>query len=231
MLYGYARVSTREQNESLQLDALLAAGVDRRNILVDRISGSSMSRPKLDALLRKLRSGDVVVVWRLDRLGRNTKHLITLVEHFALHDVGFKTLTGIAINTEDATGKLIFKIFAALAEFERDLIIERTKAGLAAARLRGRVGGRPAKLTTVAQRDLVVFWLTHGYSVRAIEKLLRKDCTACVMGPKSDRNDKGHTCANKTTISRFAKEVDRSAPGSTTNGQTDPPTDDEEYAF
>jgi len=143
-LLGYARVSTSEQNASLQHDALKAAGCIK--VFTDKASGSLDHRPQLDRLLDQLRQGDTFVVWRLDRLGRSLKHLIQIVEDLAEADVGFKSLTE-GMDTTTSGGKLVFSIFGALAEFERSLIRERTMAGLAAARSRGRVGGRPPVMT------------------------------------------------------------------------------------
>lgn len=142
--FGYARVSTLEQNEALQRDALNDAGCDR--IFVDKASGKLENRPALDALLEQLRPGDTVVVWRLDRLGRSLRHLIETVGALEERDVAFRSLTE-NIDTSTPGGKLIFHLFGALAEFERDLIRERTMAGLAAARARGRRGGRPTVWT------------------------------------------------------------------------------------
>jgi DNA invertase Pin-like site-specific DNA recombinase len=143
-LLGYARVSTTEQDASLQLDALRAAGCLK--VFTDKASGSLDRRPQLDRLLDQLRLGDTIVVWRLDRLGRSLKHLIQLIEDLAVNDVGFRSLTE-GMDTTTTGGKLVFSIFGALAEFERSLIRERTMAGLAAARSRGRVGGRPPVMT------------------------------------------------------------------------------------
>lgn len=141
MKFGYARVSTLEQNLSLQTDALKAAGCDE--IITDEASGKNANRPGLTNLLtNKLRSGDELVVWRLDRLGRSLKDLIELISTFENKGIKFNSLTE-NINTSTTSGKLIFNIFASLAEFERNLIRERTVAGLAAARARGRLGGRP----------------------------------------------------------------------------------------
>jgi len=140
-LIGYARVSSDDQNASLQVDALKKAGCLK--VFTDHASGSKASRPELDRMLDQLRPGDVVVVWRLDRLGRSLKNLIALVEDLADRGVGFRSLSE-SIDTTTANGKLFFSIMGALAEFERDLIKERTMAGLAAARARGRVGGRPS---------------------------------------------------------------------------------------
>jgi DNA invertase Pin-like site-specific DNA recombinase len=145
MLIGYARVSTHDQNPELQLDALKAAGCKREHIYTDTISGASKQRPELDKLRSYIRSGDTLVVWRLDRLGRSLKDLIEWVEWMDENGIAFKSITE-SIDTSTSGGKLIFSIFGAIAEFERNLIRERTKAGLAAARARGRLGGRPKKL-------------------------------------------------------------------------------------
>jgi DNA invertase Pin-like site-specific DNA recombinase len=151
MQLGYVRVSKADGNQStdLQHDALLAAGVEDARIYTDKMSGRHDQRPGLDACLKSLRSGDTLVVWKLDRLGRNLRHLVELVERLCDQGIGLRVLTGqgAAIDTTRPEGKLVFGIFAALAEFERELIVERTKAGLVAARARGRTGGRPRKMT------------------------------------------------------------------------------------
>jgi DNA invertase Pin-like site-specific DNA recombinase len=140
MLIGYARVSTEDQSLDLQTDALKKAGCGKK-ILVDKMSGAVAERPGLSRALEMLREGDVLVVWRLDRLGRSLKHLIELVSELEQNGVGFRSLTE-NIDTTTPGGKLVFHLFGALAEFERNLIRERTRAGLAAARARGRKGGR-----------------------------------------------------------------------------------------
>lgn len=147
-LVGYARVSTNAQELQLQTDALLAAGVSKKLIYEDKVSGSKADRPGLDDCLKELREGDTLVVWRLDRLGRSVRHLIDLVEELGSRKVGFKSLQDGHIDTTSASGKLIFHIFTALAEFERGLIQERTRAGLQAARARGRLGGRKPLVVT-----------------------------------------------------------------------------------
>jgi len=152
MKIGYARVSTLEQNLDLQIDALEKAGC--KKIITDEVSGSVAERPGLTQLKEILRDGDTLVVWRLDRLGRSLKHLITLVNEFEQLKVGFESLQE-SINTTTSSGQLIFHMFGALAEFERNLIRERTKAGLASARSRGRLGGRPKQLDR-SQRQLVI---------------------------------------------------------------------------
>ena len=143
MLIGYARVSTQDQNPQLQLDALQAAGCER--IFVEKASGAQRDRPELIAALDFMREGDSLVVWKLDRLARSLKQLIETVEGLEARKIGFRSLTE-AIDTTSAGGKLVFHIFAALAEFERGIIRERTRAGLDAARVRGKVGGRPRAL-------------------------------------------------------------------------------------
>ena len=142
-LLGYARVSTDDQDLSLQTDALTRQGIPETSIFMDKVSGAKTERPGLAKCLAALQSGDILVVWRLDRLGRSMRHLITLVEDLRGRGVGFRSLNEGAIDTTCASGELIFNIFSALAQFERRLIQERTKAGLAAARARGRNGGRP----------------------------------------------------------------------------------------
>lgn len=140
MLVGYARVSTSDQNLDLQRDALEAAGCER--LFTDTASGAKAERPGLKEALKECRQGDTLVVWKLDRLGRSLPHLVETVRDLMAREVGFKSLQE-SIDTTTSGGKLIFHIFASLAEFERDLIRERTNAGLSSARARGRKGGRP----------------------------------------------------------------------------------------
>jgi DNA invertase Pin-like site-specific DNA recombinase len=156
MLIGYARVSKADGSQvlDLQRDALIEAGVSRKRLYEDRASGKSEDRPNLEACLKALREGDVLVVWKLDRLGRDLRHLVNTVQNLADRSIGFKVLAGQGadIDTTTAGGKLVFGIVAALAEFERELIRERTRAGLAAARARGRIGGRKFALTKAQVR-------------------------------------------------------------------------------
>ncbi|WP_251862452.1 recombinase family protein [Clostridium sp. Marseille-Q2269] len=140
MLIGYARVSTQDQHLELQKDALEKAGCEK--IFTDIASGAKTERKGLEEALTYLRKGDILVVWRLDRLGRSLKHLIEVVNDLSEKNIGFQSLQE-KIDTTTSGGKLIFHIFASLAEFERDIIRERTNAGLKAARARGRIGGRP----------------------------------------------------------------------------------------
>lgn len=145
MIIGYARVSTNDQNPALQIDALKQFGCDR--VYEEKVSATSKVRPQLERLIDSLREDDKVVVWRLDRLGRSIKDLIALVELFKERNVQFVSLTE-NIDTSSPSGELIFHIFASVAQFERSLIIERTKSGLNAARARGRVGGRKRKMSS-----------------------------------------------------------------------------------
>jgi DNA invertase Pin-like site-specific DNA recombinase len=154
MLIGYVRVSKSDGSQTLapQRDALLAAGVDSGRIYEDLASGRRDDRPGLAACLKALQPGNTLVLWKLDRLGRDLKHLVTTVDELRRRGVGLKVLAGAGaqIDTMTANGRLFFGIFAALAEFERELIAERTRAGLAAARARGRLGGRPRKVDRAA---------------------------------------------------------------------------------
>jgi DNA invertase Pin-like site-specific DNA recombinase len=151
VLIGYARVSTEDQSLDAQLDTLTEAGVER--IFSDKISGAQRNRPELDRLLDQLRSGDVVVVTKYDRLARSLRDLLDIVAAVQERGAGFKSLTE-DIDTTTPAGRLIFHVFASIAQFERERISERTREGLEAARRRGRVGGRPPALTP-AQRDEV----------------------------------------------------------------------------
>jgi DNA invertase Pin-like site-specific DNA recombinase len=166
---GYARVSTLEQDEALQHDALLAAGCQR--VFVDKASGKLEHRPALDAMLDQLRPGDSVTVWRLDRLGRSLRHLIDVVADLESRDVTFRSLTE-SIDTSTPGGKLTFHLFGALSEFERDLIRERTTAGLAAARSRGRKGGRPSVWTEGKIRLALEMYDNRQHDVASIARIL-----------------------------------------------------------
>lgn len=141
-LIGYARVSTKDQELHLQMDALEKAGCKRSKIFIDKVSGVKAQRPGLDKCLAALEAGDTLIVWRLDRLGRSMRHLVLLVEDLREKGIGFKSLCEGDIDTTTASGELTFNIFSSLAQFERRLIQERVKAGLTAARARGIKGGR-----------------------------------------------------------------------------------------
>ena len=166
MKFGYARVSTQDQNLDLQLDELNKYGVDKT--YHEKMTGTKKDRPELEELYKVLREGDTVVVWKLDRIGRSMKHLIELIDDFKNKGIGFVSLKE-NIDTTTATGKLIFRIFASLAEFERDMISERTKAGLESARARGRKGGRPKKGNGKVQLALKMYD-SKEYSISQIEE-------------------------------------------------------------
>jgi DNA invertase Pin-like site-specific DNA recombinase len=169
MLIGYARVSTQDQTPELQLDALRGVGCEK--IFNEKASGSQRDRPQLKAALEYVRSGDTLVVWKLDRLARSLKQLIETIEQLKERDIDFRSLTE-AIDTVTPGGRLTFHIFAALAEFERSLIQERTQAGLASARARGKKGGRPPALSS---DDLLVanaLLRDHAISVEEVAKRL-----------------------------------------------------------
>ncbi len=181
MLIGYARISKADGSHSLDLqrDALIAAAVPVERIYEDQASGTRDDRPGLEACLRSLREGDVLVVWKLDRLGRTLTHLVNTVRDLSDRGIGLRVLTGqgAEIDTTTSAGRMIFGIFATLAEFERDLIRERTMAGLAAARARGRKGGRKFALTkaqvrlaqaAMANRDTSVAALAAELGVKSV---------------------------------------------------------------
>jgi len=169
MLFGYARVSTADQNLNLQKDALKAAGC--RRIFSDVASGAKAKRPGLDDVLEHCQPGDTLVVWKLDRLGRSLSHLVETVKDLVDRGVGFQSLQE-KIDTTTSGGKLIFHIFASLAEFERDIIRERTNAGLSAARARGRKGGRPKGVDEKKKQAALALKKDLSHSVRDICKIV-----------------------------------------------------------
>lgn len=164
---GYARVSTLDQNPDLQLDALTQAGCYR--IYTDRASGALDRRPELTKALDQLRPGDTLVVWKLDRLGRSLRNLIDVVKGLEDRGVGFKSIHE-NLDTTTSGGRLVFHIFGALAEFEREIIRERTVAGLEAARARGRLGGRPSTMTADKLRVAQQMYDSRQHTVAAIAK-------------------------------------------------------------
>ena len=165
MKIGYARVSTEDQNLDLQNDALKEANCDQ--IYEEKMSGKIKDRPALDEALNFMRKGDTLVVWKLDRLGRSLKHLIEIINNLMDNGMYFMSLQE-KIDTTSTSGKLIFHIFAALAEFEREIISERTKAGLKAARARGRFGGRPKKLNEEQTKMVKKMWKDHTIPIDEI---------------------------------------------------------------
>lgn len=170
MLIGYARVSTLDQNSNLQTDALTIAGCQK--IFIDKISGTTAQRPELDKLKEQLREGDTLVVWRLDRLGRSLKDLIDWMNNLEFQKVTLKSLQE-NIDTGTSTGKLVFHIFGALAEFERNLIVERTNAGLQAARARGIKGGRKRKLDATKLKTAQTMYDSRNHSIKEICETLK----------------------------------------------------------
>jgi len=156
MKLGYARVSTEDQRMDLQRDALCQAGIANDNVYQEQVSGVKTVRPELEHCLKALRPGDTLVVWKLDRLGRSVKELIRITDWLREHDVEFVSIKD-NIDTTTAVGKMVFHMLAAFAQFERDLISERTKAGLAAARLRGHRGGRKPKITPQKLKAIEAF--------------------------------------------------------------------------
>lgn len=179
---GYARVSTDDQHLELQIDALKAAGVEERDIFMEKMTGSKKERPELENLLAYAQPGDTIVVWKLDRIGRSVKHLIDLSEHFKTNNIEFVSLKD-KLDTSSATGRFMFNMLAALAEFEREMIIERTHAGLSAARARGRKGGRPQKNASDIERALKLY-RSQEYSIAEITAM---------------------TCVSKATLYRRVK--------------------------
>ena len=169
MLIGYARVSTFDQNPDLQKDALEKAGCEK--IFTDTISGTVSQRPGLTKAKEQLRKGDTLVVWRLDRLGRSLKDLIEWVNYFDTEGVALRSLQE-SIDTTTATGKLVFHVFGALAEFERNLILERTQAGLSAARARGRLGGRPKTLNDDKKQVVIDLYNEKKLTVKKICEMM-----------------------------------------------------------
>jgi DNA invertase Pin-like site-specific DNA recombinase len=175
MKIGYARVSTLDQNLDLQIDALEKAGCDR--VFQDRVSGAKKARPGLEEALNFMRPGDSLVVWRLDRLGRSLQHLISTVTALEKQDIGFQSLQE-SIDSATSGGRLIFHIFGALAEFERNLIRERTQAGLRAARARGRKGGRPKALNEKKTQLLYKLYDEKQHSISELCDMLGISKTA-----------------------------------------------------
>lgn len=171
VLIGYARVSTPDQNPQGQLDALERAGCDRRYVFVDRASGKLTSRPEFDTAMRIVRADDTLVVTKLDRLARSVKHLIEIAGDLKQAGAHLRVLDQ-GIDTSTATGRMLFHILGAIAEFEHELVVERTHAGLAAARARGRKGGRPVKLTPAKQAVAREMYDSKKHTVQYIADVL-----------------------------------------------------------
>jgi DNA invertase Pin-like site-specific DNA recombinase len=194
MLIGYMRISKNDgsQNFDLQRDALIEAGVDAEHIYQDETSGKKDTREGLNACLKALQSGNTLVVWKLDRLGRDLKHLITTIDKLHIKGVGFKVLSGYGahIDTTTTQGRLMFGFFATLAEYERELIIERTHAGLRAARARGRMGGRPRKMDAPTIRMAMAAMADPLASPYAVSKKLGISLTTLYTYVNSDGTPK-----------------------------------------
>lgn len=170
MIFGYARVSTDDQNLDAQTDALTAAGAER--IFADKLSGAGRKRPELDQLFEQLRKGDVVIVTKYDRLARSLRDLLDIVEVIEKRGAGFRSLAE-DINTTTSAGRLIFHVFASIAQFERERISERTKEGLEAARKRGRIGGRPAALSAAQKVEVRRMRDDDGKGISEIAQLFK----------------------------------------------------------
>lgn len=169
-LWGYARVSTSDQSPDAQINALRMAGVDDEHLVVEHASGVRTDRPGLEELLEKIQPDDTLMVWKLDRLGRSLPHLVQVVNDLGQKGAQFCSLTESAMDTTSPQGRLLFGIMGSLAQFERDLITERTKAGLAAAKAKGHHGGRPATISPQQAETLRYLIGGQGYSVTAAAK-------------------------------------------------------------
>jgi DNA invertase Pin-like site-specific DNA recombinase len=207
MLVGYVRVSTVEQNNNLQKDALKKAGC--KKIFSDSVSGVKAERPGLEAALDFMRKGDILVVWRLDRLGRSIQDLLSIVSRLELKETAFKSLTE-AIDASTSTGRLIFHIFGAMAEFERNLIRERTCAGLMAARARGRVGGRPKKLNASKVELVKKLYKDRKHSIKQISEMVGISRSSIynyieVESPVKSKSKKVEAVVAKSKISKKKK--------------------------
>ena len=172
MLFGYARVSTKDQKFNLQTDALSTAGVKSVNIFKDVSSGAKTERKEFNTLLEKLRKGDTLVVWKLDRVARSVAHLARLIDDFNSKEINFKSISEQFIDTSSTHGKFIFNIFSAVAQLERDLISERTKAGLESARKRGRIGGKPKGLSTAAEKKAKICESLYKEGKTSVKEIL-----------------------------------------------------------
>jgi DNA invertase Pin-like site-specific DNA recombinase len=202
MLIGYLRISKADGSQTLDLqrDALISAGVSPKHLYQDEVSGKKARRTGLDACLKALRKGDVLVVWKLDRLGRDLRHLVNTVQDLADRGIGFRVLAGqgAEIDTTTPSGKLIFGIFASLAEFERELTRERTRAGLAAARARGRKGGRKYELTKAQVRLAQAAMSKRDTSVTELcdELGIARTTLYRYIGPNGELRDHGEKVIN-----------------------------------
>lgn len=187
MLIGYARVSTTDQNLNRQLDAIIAAGVDKRNIYQEKLSGTKRNRPELDRMIAELQQGDTVIISELTRLSRSTQDLFEISQLIESKGANIKSLKESWLDTTTPHGRLLFTIFAGISQFERDLIADRTREGLASAKARGRVGGRPSKRND--KEDLVLMMVQAGKKIPEIVKatgLSRTSVYRCINANKED---------------------------------------------
>jgi DNA invertase Pin-like site-specific DNA recombinase len=205
-LIGYTRVSTTEQNPALQLDALHAAGCER--VFCEEASGAAAERPELARALDHLRAGDTLVVWKLDRLGRSLRHLIDTVRALEDRGVGFRSLQE-QVDTTTPGGRLVFHVFGALAEFERDLIRERTHAGLAAARARGRRGGRPSVMTAEKLRAARQLYDARQHTIAEIAATLGVSRATVYrsLATAADGSSRGGAPASSSRVSMSSRKV------------------------
>ena len=201
MLIGYARVSTEDQNLDLQIDDLKKAGCEK--VYQEKVSGSKERRAELEEALSYVRKGDTLVVWKLDRLGRSLRNLINIINKLQENDIQFKTLRE-GFDTSTSGGKLIFHVFGALAEFEREVIQERTKAGLRAARARGRLGGRPKKLTKEIKADIA-----YAFEDSITDVLVKKTVQALKQEGLKRVIISGGVGANKTLRKKIIAECNQ----------------------
>lgn len=172
MKFGYARISTKGQNIDMQIDALLRAGVEESNIYKDVSSGIKKERAGFDDMTSKLRRGDEVIVWKLDRMARSTVHIAKLMEGWEAEGIQFRSIQEPFFDTVSSHGKFVFTIFSAFAQLERDIIIERTKAGLDAARKRGRKGGRPYGLTVESKKKAKICAKLYKANLLSVEEIM-----------------------------------------------------------
>lgn len=172
MKFGYARISTKDQNMDMQLDALLRAGIEEKNIYKDISSGIKRERIGFDAMLIKLRKGDEVVMWKLDRIARSVAHMSKLMEGWEAEGIQFRSIMEPHLDTSSSQGKFMFTIFSAFAQLERDVIVERTTAGLRAAAKRGRKGGRPHGLSKSAKKKSLMCAKLYKTNTTTIEDIM-----------------------------------------------------------
>jgi len=214
VLIGYARIPKADGSQllDLQRDALLDAGVSEGRIYEDRASGRRDHRPGLDGCLKALQPANTLVVWKLDRLGRDLRHLVTMVDDLRAREVGLRVLAGAGaeIDTASANGRLVFGIFAALAEFERDLITERTRAGLAAARAGGRRGGRPRKMDHALLRMAMTAMASRETNAQDLARRLGITTTTLYAYVNGDGTVKARA---RSCSTRRRREIRRRNPG------------------